>query len=199
MQRVRAEKLELVCVPTSFQARQLINEGGLQLGELNRFTRVDVTIDGADEVDADLNLVRFWQLNEAAVLSRRAQIKGGGACQTLEKLVAARCACTNYTRQFALGFSSKQLVIIADYRKDSKILGQQWKQGVPIEVLQVQLRCLSARNQPILVGWVCRCDGEDSAARRQACAAHGRQEGKAFCALMLSSHLASRLHRQGQW
>lgn len=31
--------------------------------------------------------------------------------------------------------SAKQLVIIADYRKESTALGEQWKKGIPIEVV----------------------------------------------------------------
>jgi ribose 5-phosphate isomerase A len=103
VQRVKEEKLSVVCIPTSFQSIQLIVEGGLILGDLSRYPVIDVDIDGADEVDANLNL-----------------IKGGGACQTQEKIVAS---------------NSKILVVIADYRKDSKILGEQWKKGIPIEVI----------------------------------------------------------------
>uniref|UniRef100_A0A8B9KW48 ribose-5-phosphate isomerase n=1 Tax=Astyanax mexicanus TaxID=7994 RepID=A0A8B9KW48_ASTMX len=84
-ERVRQEKLKIICVPTSFQVS------------------LDVAIDGADEVDASLTL-----------------IKGGGGCLTQEKIVAG-CA--------------KHFVVIADYRKDSKALGQQWKKGVPVEVI----------------------------------------------------------------
>jgi ribose 5-phosphate isomerase A len=47
-------------------------------------------------------------------------IKGGGGCQTQEKIVAS-CA--------------KSFVIIADFRKDSKKLGEQWKKGIPLEVV----------------------------------------------------------------
>lgn len=102
-ERVRQEKLNIVCVPTSFQARQLILQHGLTLSDLDRHPELDVAIDGADEVDADLTL-----------------IKGGGGCLTQEKIVAG-CA--------------KHFVVIADYRKGSKALGQQWKKGVPIEVI----------------------------------------------------------------
>ncbi|CAG01265.1 unnamed protein product, partial [Tetraodon nigroviridis] len=101
--RVRQEKLNIVCVPTSFQARQLILQHSLALSDLDRHPQLDVAIDGADEVDADLTL-----------------IKGGGGCLTHEKIVAS-CA--------------KHFIVIADYRKDSKVLGQQWKKGVPIEVI----------------------------------------------------------------
>ncbi|KAL6105904.1 rpia [Pungitius sinensis] len=102
-ERVRQEKLNIVCVPTSFQARQLILQHGLTLSDLDRHPELDVAIDGADEVDADLTL-----------------IKGGGGCLTQEKIVAG-CA--------------KHFVVIADYRKDSEALGQQWRKGVPIEVI----------------------------------------------------------------
>uniref|UniRef100_A0A671R3Z6 Ribose-5-phosphate isomerase n=2 Tax=Sinocyclocheilus anshuiensis TaxID=1608454 RepID=A0A671R3Z6_9TELE len=102
-ERVRQEKLNIVCVPTSFQARQLILQHGLTLSDLERHPELDVAIDGADEVDAALTL-----------------IKGGGGCLTQEKIVAG-CA--------------KHFIVIADYRKDSKALGQQWKKGVPVEVI----------------------------------------------------------------
>uniref|UniRef100_A0A8D3A2J7 ribose-5-phosphate isomerase n=1 Tax=Scophthalmus maximus TaxID=52904 RepID=A0A8D3A2J7_SCOMX len=92
-ERVRQEKLNIVCVPTSFQVRL----------RLSGHIVLDVAIDGADEVDADLTL-----------------IKGGGGCLTQEKIVAG-CA--------------KHFVVIADYRKDSSALGQQWRKGVPVEVI----------------------------------------------------------------
>uniref|UniRef100_A0A671R470 ribose-5-phosphate isomerase n=1 Tax=Sinocyclocheilus anshuiensis TaxID=1608454 RepID=A0A671R470_9TELE len=85
------------------QARQLILQHGLTLSDLERHPELDVAIDGADEVDAALTL-----------------IKGGGGCLTQEKIVAG-CA--------------KHFIVIADYRKDSKALGQQWKKGVPVEVI----------------------------------------------------------------
>jgi ribose 5-phosphate isomerase A len=72
IERVNSEKLEVVCIPTSFQATQLVVGGGLPLGDFIRFSEIDVAIDGADEVDARLNL-----------------IKGGGGCHVQEKIVAA--------------------------------------------------------------------------------------------------------------
>jgi DeoR/GlpR family transcriptional regulator of sugar metabolism len=76
VQRVRDEKSlsDVVCVASSFQAVQLITEGGLVLSDLSRTPRLDVAIDGADEVDSALNC-----------------IKGGGACMLQEKVVAS-CA-----------------------------------------------------------------------------------------------------------
>lgn len=103
VERVKSEKLSLVCVPTSFQARQLIVGSNLTLSDLDRNPELDVAIDGADEVDGHLNL-----------------IKGGGGCLTQEKIVAS-CA--------------KQFIVIADNRKDSKSFGENWKKGVPVEVI----------------------------------------------------------------
>lgn len=69
-QRVEEEKLSIVCVPSSFQAQQLVIQNNLVLGDLARYPELDVAIDGADEVDSELNC-----------------IKGGGGCQLQEKIV----------------------------------------------------------------------------------------------------------------
>jgi len=57
-ERVKAESLKLICVPSSFQARQLIIENNLELSDLERTPELDLAIDGADEVDADLTLIK---------------------------------------------------------------------------------------------------------------------------------------------
>ncbi|XP_072941510.1 ribose-5-phosphate isomerase [Epargyreus clarus] len=71
-ERVETEHLKVVCIPTSFQAKQLILKHNLTLGELETNPVIDVTIDGADEVDSNMTL-----------------IKGGGGCLLQEKIVAA--------------------------------------------------------------------------------------------------------------
>lgn len=91
-------------VPTGFQSKELIVKSGLKLGDVDSFPEIDVTIDGADEVDSNLNA-----------------IKGGGACQLREKVLAE---------------AAKTFIIVADFRKNGEILGQGWKQGVPIEVAE---------------------------------------------------------------
>ncbi|MBC8141847.1 MAG: ribose-5-phosphate isomerase RpiA [Armatimonadetes bacterium] len=70
-QRVSAEGLVLRCVPTSRQSRALAEQFGLPMVPLTSATRPDLTIDGADEFDPALNLV-----------------KGGGGALVQEKLVA---------------------------------------------------------------------------------------------------------------
>ncbi len=59
-------------IPTSFQASVLAKEYGIPLTTLDEVDRIDIAIDGADEVDPDKNL-----------------IKGGGAAHTREKIVDA--------------------------------------------------------------------------------------------------------------
>ena len=40
VERVKQENLKVVCVPTSFQARQLIVDNGLVLGDLGTYPQV---------------------------------------------------------------------------------------------------------------------------------------------------------------
>ncbi len=70
--RVREEGLSIRGIPTSEASAALAREGGIPLTDLDEDPVVDVTIDGADEVDPQLNL-----------------IKGGGGALTREKIVAA--------------------------------------------------------------------------------------------------------------
>lgn len=67
----KTEDLNLKCIPTSFQSQQLIVENGLTLVTLDQYPEIDLDIDGADEIDKELNL-----------------IKGGGGCLVQEKIVA---------------------------------------------------------------------------------------------------------------
>src|SRR5512142_801829 len=62
-------------VPTSFQAEVLAKQYGIPLTTLDAVDRIDIAIDGADEVDPNKNL-----------------IKGGGAAHTREKIVDALAA-----------------------------------------------------------------------------------------------------------
>ena len=70
--RVAREGLDLTCVPTSRRTGELAARLGLRVVGLDDVPRLDLTIDGADEVDGDFRL-----------------IKGGGAAHLMEKIVAA--------------------------------------------------------------------------------------------------------------
>ena len=63
---------DVVGVTTSFQGEVLASELGIPLKSLSAVSRIDLAIDGADEVDPSFQL-----------------IKGGGACHVQEKLVAS--------------------------------------------------------------------------------------------------------------
>jgi ribose 5-phosphate isomerase A len=63
--------LKIEGIPTSLKTKRLATELKIPLIELDEHTEIDVTIDGADEVDSNLNL-----------------IKGGGGALTREKIIA---------------------------------------------------------------------------------------------------------------
>ena len=101
----KEKNFNLKCIPTSYQSYQLIIKYGLTHVTLDQYPEIDLDIDGADEIDKELNL-----------------IKGGGGCLVQEKIIAS---------------NSKKLIIVADYRKKSTNLGENWKKGVPIEVIPI--------------------------------------------------------------
>ncbi|MTH79375.1 ribose-5-phosphate isomerase RpiA [Paracoccus aestuariivivens] len=70
-ERVHAEGMDLRCASTSKATADQARSLGLVVEELDDLGWLDLTIDGADEVDPDLNL-----------------IKGGGAAHLREKIVA---------------------------------------------------------------------------------------------------------------
>jgi ribose 5-phosphate isomerase A len=70
--RINEEKLQVVGVSTSNQASRLANECSIPLTTLEEHPVLDLYIDGADQIDTDLNL-----------------IKGMGGALTREKIVAS--------------------------------------------------------------------------------------------------------------
>ena len=76
--RIAEEGLDVVGVPTSFAAERLARQHGIPLVTLDEVDRLDLALDGADEVamvEGDIGLV-----------------KGRGAALTREKVVAAAAA-----------------------------------------------------------------------------------------------------------
>jgi len=70
-ERVR-EGLKIVGIPTSQKTKQLAEQLGIPLATLEKQPQIDIDIDGADEIDPQLNL-----------------IKGGGGALLREKVVAS--------------------------------------------------------------------------------------------------------------
>ena len=71
-EKIRLEGLRILGVPTSHQAMMLAVRCGVPLTTLNEHPQLDLAIDGADQIDRELNL-----------------IKGGGGALTREKIVAS--------------------------------------------------------------------------------------------------------------
>lgn len=139
-------------IPTGSQSKGLIRAAGLRLCNLDErpveegsLVQLDVVFDGADEVDAELNL-----------------IKGGGACLLQEKLVAIaakKFICVAGMLNFLIFIPvSVWSLTKADYRKQVPRLLTTWK-AIPIEVLPlaapdllVRLKALGSRNPLIRSG-----------------------------------------------
>jgi len=67
-----SQGLEITAVPTSEDTKRLAEQAGLKVTDLNEIERLELTIDGADEIDP-----------------RGQLIKGGGGALLQEKIVAA--------------------------------------------------------------------------------------------------------------
>jgi ribose 5-phosphate isomerase A len=71
-ERIKRESMSILGIPTSYQAFLLAVKHGITVTTLEEYPVIDVTIDGADQIDAKLNL-----------------IKGMGGALTREKIVAS--------------------------------------------------------------------------------------------------------------
>ncbi|AGB04384.1 ribose 5-phosphate isomerase [Aciduliprofundum sp. MAR08-339] len=69
--RMVKEGIDIIGIPTSKATGQLAESVGIKLGSIDEYPEIDITVDGADEVDPNLNL-----------------IKGGGGALLREKIVA---------------------------------------------------------------------------------------------------------------
>ncbi len=72
VQRIKNEGMDIMAVPTSYDTAQWCISSGIRLTTLDEHPSLDLAVDGADEVDPNLNL-----------------IKGGGAALTREKIVGS--------------------------------------------------------------------------------------------------------------
>jgi len=78
---------EVTLRPTSLETESLAKRLGLNLVSLNSVERIDITVDGADEVDNNKNL-----------------LKGGGGALTREKIVA------HYSKRYVIVITEEKLV-----------------------------------------------------------------------------------------
>ena len=87
LRALAARKLDICCVPTSVHTEEAARALGIRVEPFERLGRLDIAIDGADQIAPD-----GWL------------IKGGGAAHTREKIVA--CAA----ERFVVIASSEKLV-----------------------------------------------------------------------------------------
>jgi ribose 5-phosphate isomerase A len=71
-ERIHAERIAIRGVPTSIDTEKKARELGIPLATLDEVEAIDLTIDGADEIDGDFNMV-----------------KGGGGALLREKIIAS--------------------------------------------------------------------------------------------------------------
>lgn len=106
--RVR-EGLSVIGVPTSERTRELAQQEGIQLTTLEEEPMLDLTVDGADEIDPQLVL-----------------IKGGGGALLREKIVAAASG-----QMIVIADSSKLVEVLGAFPLPIEVvpfgLGATWK------------------------------------------------------------------------
>jgi ribose 5-phosphate isomerase A len=103
-ERVKAG-LDVVGVPTSTGTAELARKVGVPLADLNDVGELDLTLDGADEIDRQLRM-----------------IKGGGACLLWEKIVAAASR-----RMVALVDDRKVVETLGDFPLPVEVIRFGWK------------------------------------------------------------------------
>ena len=102
---VAREGLKVTAVPTSRQTAELARRAGIEVVELDGVSWLDLTIDGADEVDGDLNLV-----------------KGGGGALLREKIVA-----TASHRMIVIADGSKEVATLGAFPLPVEVIPFGWQ------------------------------------------------------------------------
>ena len=99
-ERIRADALEVVGVPTSELTRALAEDCGVPLTTLEDTPALDLTVDGADEIDSSMRL-----------------IKGGGGALLREKIVASASA-----RMIVIADGDKVVDVLGNFRLPVEIV-----------------------------------------------------------------------------
>ncbi len=104
-ERVEKEGLKIKGVPTSTRTAQLARDVGIDVISLDEAKWLDVTIDGADEYDGNLNL-----------------IKGGGGALLQEKIVA-----TASDQMIVIADASKQVETLGNFPLPIEVIPFGWQ------------------------------------------------------------------------
>lgn len=104
-ERVREEGLAITGVPTSQRTAELARQVGIRVVTLEEARWLDLTIDGADEFDGDLNL-----------------IKGGGGALLREKIVA-----TASDQMVVIADAAKQVATLGAFPLPVEVIPFGWQ------------------------------------------------------------------------
>lgn len=104
-ERVQNEGLKVVGVPTSTRTAELARSLGIQVVSLDEAKWLDLTIDGADEIDPQMNL-----------------IKGGGAALLQEKIVA-----TASDRMIVIADAAKEVAQLGAFPLPVEVIPFGWQ------------------------------------------------------------------------
>ena len=102
-----SEGLNIVGVPTSVETEILAKEVGIPLRELGSLDGLDIVIDGADEFDPDLQL-----------------IKGGGGALLREKIVAQAASA-----MIVVADDRKQVEVLGAFSLPIEVIPFSWKES----------------------------------------------------------------------
>ena len=123
--RVREEGLKIQSVPTSTRTAHLAREVGIEVFTLEDLPKLDLTIDGADEFDPDLNL-----------------IKGGGGALLQEKIVAMAS-----NKMVVITDDSKKVDTLGAFALPVEVLKFGWQTSH--ELIKNRLEALGLGDKPI--------------------------------------------------
>ncbi|WBU61165.1 ribose-5-phosphate isomerase RpiA [Paracoccus albus] len=124
---VKQDGLQLRCAATSQATADLAESLGLKIESLDDIGWLDLTIDGADELDPDLNL-----------------IKGGGAALLREKIVASAS-----DRMVVMADGSKVVEVLGAFHLPVEVIGFGWQ--TTQELISRTLDRLELTDRPILL------------------------------------------------
>jgi ribose 5-phosphate isomerase A len=121
-ERMKREKLRVMGIPTSYQAFLLAVEYGIPITTLDEHPEIDVTIDGADQITPELNL-----------------IKGMGAALAREKIVAATSKLN-----IIIADEQKKVKVLGENNQSVPI------EVLPFAISLAKRRIIAAGGKPVL-------------------------------------------------
>jgi ribose 5-phosphate isomerase A len=121
-ERMKREKLRVMGIPTSYQAFLLAVDCGIPITTLDEHPEIDVTIDGADQITPELNL-----------------IKGMGAALAREKIVAAASKLN-----IIIADQQKKVKVLGENNQSVPI------EVLPFAISLVKRKIIAAGGKPVL-------------------------------------------------